>query len=98
MRGFRVLSASHPPLPSLPGAIGSTEASDGRLGAPRVVTSTDAILAGGDTTDRSDGVLRGSHYPGTTKRVSPWPSIIRGHVEPCALAGQAREDISVAQT
>src|SRR6516162_5038074 len=27
MRGFRVLSTSHPPLPSLPGAIGSTEAS-----------------------------------------------------------------------
>ena len=26
MRGFRVLSTSHPPLPSLPGAIGSTEA------------------------------------------------------------------------
>src|SRR5262249_58223133 len=30
MRGFRVLSTSHPPLPSLPGAIGSTEASEGR--------------------------------------------------------------------
>jgi hypothetical protein len=27
MRGFRVLSTSHPPLPSLPGAIGSTDAS-----------------------------------------------------------------------
>src|SRR5262249_19500075 len=26
MRGFRVLPTSHPPLPSLPGAIGSTEA------------------------------------------------------------------------
>jgi hypothetical protein len=32
MRGFRVLSTSHPPLPSLPGAIGSTEASDSRFG------------------------------------------------------------------
>src|SRR5262245_7708319 len=26
MRGFRVLATSHPPLPSLPGAIGSTDA------------------------------------------------------------------------
>ncbi len=26
MKGFRVLATSHPPLPSLPGAIGSTEA------------------------------------------------------------------------
>jgi hypothetical protein len=31
MRGFRRSTTSHPPLPSLPGAIGSTEASNGRL-------------------------------------------------------------------
>jgi hypothetical protein len=31
MRGFRVLSPSHPPLPSLPGAIGSTEGSSVRV-------------------------------------------------------------------
>src|SRR5262249_12736341 len=30
-KGFRVLTASHPPFPSLLGAIGSTEASNGRL-------------------------------------------------------------------
>src|SRR5262245_55401576 len=30
-RGFGVSATSHPPLPSLPGAIGSTEASDGLL-------------------------------------------------------------------
>ncbi len=28
MKGFRALATSHPPLPSLPGAIGSTEASN----------------------------------------------------------------------
>src|SRR6516162_5597890 len=31
MRGFRVSTTSHPPLPSLPGAIGSTEASEKSL-------------------------------------------------------------------
>jgi hypothetical protein len=33
MRGFRVLSTSHPPLPSLPGAIGSTDTSAGTFSA-----------------------------------------------------------------
>ena len=31
MRGFRVLATSHPPLPSLPGAIGSTEGPNDRF-------------------------------------------------------------------
>ena len=64
MRGFRVLSTSHPPLPSLPGAIGSTERT--RFGSAGL-SVVEPFMGRRRVSDRSQG----SHAAG-----SAWVAVV----------------------